>query len=475
MEETGEFHDWEMLQTSDTALVSASSDSVDNSRDFEGIDGDSDGVIRSDYFALDSEKRYSKKMVLEDDREEGSVDSDKPSWVDPCSESRYGDGAKMEVGFEGIGLRRNNSSEFWSDSGSDRSVPPKVGSFDGLGDGDDVKKEVGFEGIREIEGVEVEQWNHSEFWLDSGGSRAVSSKSRDFEGKREFGYVDDGKREVGFEGIREIEGVEVEQWNHSEFWLDSGGSRAVSSKSRDFEGKREFGYVDDGKREVGFEGIRKIEAEHENHSMFWSESGGDGVISLKSSNFEGKGELGYVDDGKREVSFEGTEVECKKPGEFLPDSSRYGLVPEGESGSDDFPKIGEDGPEFTSEVEIGNGSESGGVVEVEKSGGGEKRNVVWWKLPLELLKFCVYRVSPVWSVSIAAAVMGFVILGRRLYKMRRKSRSVPFKVNLDDKKASQFRIHAARLNEAFSVVRRVPIVRPLPAGGVTPWPVMALR
>lgn len=32
---------------------------------------------------------------------------------------------------------------------------------------------------------------------------------------------------------------------------------------------------------------------------------------------------------------------------------------------------------------------------------------------------------------------------------------------------------AARLNEAFSVVRRVPIVRPaLPASGVNPWPAM---
>ena len=35
---------------------------------------------------------------------------------------------------------------------------------------------------------------------------------------------------------------------------------------------------------------------------------------------------------------------------------------------------------------------------------------------------------------------------------------------------------AARLNEAFSVVRRVPIIRPaLPAAGVNPWPVMSLR
>lgn len=41
-------------------------------------------------------------------------------------------------------------------------------------------------------------------------------------------------------------------------------------------------------------------------------------------------------------------------------------------------------------------------------------------------------------------------------------------------KASLFMSRAARLNEAFSVVKRAPIVRPpLPAGGVTPWPVLA--
>lgn len=35
---------------------------------------------------------------------------------------------------------------------------------------------------------------------------------------------------------------------------------------------------------------------------------------------------------------------------------------------------------------------------------------------------------------------------------------------------------AARLNEAFSVVKRVPIVRPaLPASGVAAWPVMSMR
>lgn len=43
-------------------------------------------------------------------------------------------------------------------------------------------------------------------------------------------------------------------------------------------------------------------------------------------------------------------------------------------------------------------------------------------------------------------------------------------------KVSQFMSRAVRLNEAFSVVRRVPIIRPsLPASGVNPWPVMSLR
>ncbi|CAI0381498.1 unnamed protein product [Linum tenue] len=53
--------------------------------------------------------------------------------------------------------------------------------------------------------------------------------------------------------------------------------------------------------------------------------------------------------------------------------------------------------------------------------------------------------------------------------------SLELKVTLDDK-VSQFMSRAARLNEAFSVVRRVPIVRPmLPAAGVNPWPVMGME
>lgn len=62
-----------------------------------------------------------------------------------------------------------------------------------------------------------------------------------------------------------------------------------------------------------------------------------------------------------------------------------------------------------------------------------KRGVVWWKMPVDFLKYCVFRVSPVWTVFMAAAVIGFVILGRRLYKMKKKTKGLEIKVTVDDK------------------------------------------
>ncbi|XP_039002569.1 uncharacterized protein LOC120129036 isoform X1 [Hibiscus syriacus] len=86
---------------------------------------------------------------------------------------------------------------------------------------------------------------------------------------------------------------------------------------------------------------------------------------------------------------------------------------------------------------------------------GDKKKVAWWKDPFELLRYCVLRVSPAWSFSVAAAVMGFVLLGRRLYKMKRKSSSLQLKVTMDDKfylqKVSQFMTRASHLNEAFQL------------------------
>ncbi|CAM8995875.1 unnamed protein product [Rhodiola kirilowii] len=106
----------------------------------------------------------------------------------------------------------------------------------------------------------------------------------------------------------------------------------------------------------------------------------------------------------------------------------------------------------------------------------EKKALIWWKLPMELVKFCVFRVNPLWSISVAAAMVGVFIMRRRLHMMNRKTKSLQMKVTVDHKKVDQFLSRAARLNEAFSVVKRVPIIRPsLPAPGVTPWPVITMR
>ncbi|KAL3625831.1 hypothetical protein CASFOL_030360 [Castilleja foliolosa] len=69
----------------------------------------------------------------------------------------------------------------------------------------------------------------------------------------------------------------------------------------------------------------------------------------------------------------------------------------------------------------------------KKTGEVNKRSVVWWKMPVEFFRYCVCRMSPVWAVSVAAAVMGFAILGRRLYKMKKKTTGLEIKVAVDDK------------------------------------------
>ncbi|XP_045825103.1 uncharacterized protein LOC123917441 isoform X1 [Trifolium pratense] len=110
----------------------------------------------------------------------------------------------------------------------------------------------------------------------------------------------------------------------------------------------------------------------------------------------------------------------------------------------------------------------------------DMKRVVWWKIPFEVLKHWVSPFATIplpLSVAAAAAFLGLLILGRRLYKMKRKTQTLKLNLALDDKqKVSQLMGRVARLNEAFSVVRRVPIVRPsLPASTITLRPVMSMR
>ncbi|KAK6937962.1 hypothetical protein RJ641_031470 [Dillenia turbinata] len=295
-----ELHDWEMLQNSDK--LSESSDNSNSGELEDIIEGESQGMVRSNYFSLDSLDRYAKPSEYVS--EEGSVESDNPSWIDPGSDNQFAN---------------KNSAELWSDSASDRSDAHKSGE-------EIAKSEVGFKGIGEIN---TQSKGLGDFLSDSGG-----------------------------------------------IFRNGSGSELIGE-----------------------------------------EKGENDLITMEQ-------ETGGVKEKENNVV------------------------------SEDVKKLAANG-----------------------AGDGEKRRVVWWKVPLEFLRFCVFRVNPVWSFSVAAAVMGFLILGRRLYKMKRKTQSSQLKVTMDDKKISQFMSRAARLNEAFSVVRRVPVIRPaLPATtGVTPWPMMSLR
>lgn len=83
----------------------------------------------------------------------------------------------------------------------------------------------------------------------------------------------------------------------------------------------------------------------------------------------------------------------------------------------------------------------------------------WWKAPVDLWKTKVGPVGTLWSIAMVAAVMGFVILGRRWYSVRSQNKKLGVQVNADDKRITQLMFQAVRLNEAFFAVRRIPVVK----------------
>ncbi|PKA66750.1 hypothetical protein AXF42_Ash003405 [Apostasia shenzhenica] len=208
---------------------------------------------------------------------------------------------------------------------------------------------------------------------------------------------------------------------------------------------------------------------------------------LQRPQSEGESDDGRVDSGKNswgspdpDSRFLGTStgqlgfVEASDPQSSLANSEKVDLGSLGGSvietgsetlddGCDDLGK-GSEGEECSDSREM---IPIDGDVSVIKSENGGK---IWWKMPMELLKFCFLRIRPVWSLSIAAAVVGIVILGRKLRKMKHKNQSIRLRIAVDDKKNSQQMARAARLNEAFSVVRLIPFIRPsLTSGGAARW------
>ncbi|KAH1032174.1 hypothetical protein J1N35_044348 [Gossypium stocksii] len=360
----GDLLDWEVLHNSDSDSNSILVNSP-QLRNLEGIEGDTGGMIRSDYFSLDNRSMYAKEG---DASEEGSIESDNPSWIDPKPETQF---------------RRNNSGDFWSDSGSDRSDDHKSSDFSVKKDLESAENEVCLQGICKTE------------------ARADELGT----------FRPDGAEFTELDRIKE---------------LDFGG----------------FGDIQDQDKDLG---------------ELWPDSGGDGLVSMKFKDVEKEAGIDFDDCMEKGAEMENSGELDNRNSSTLDLGVGHGTTAGNEGSTIDEMKLS-----------------------AKSVNEGEKKKVVWWKVPFELLRYCVLRVSPVWSFSVAAAVMGFVILGRRLYKMKRKSSSLQLKVTMDDKlylqKVSQFMTRAARLNEAFSVVRRVPIIRPsLPTAGVNTWSVMSMR
>ncbi|XVE55018.1 hypothetical protein DITRI_Ditri03aG0127300 [Diplodiscus trichospermus] len=355
-----ELLDWEVLHNSESDSNSVLLNSPEL-RNLEAIEVDAEGMIRSDYFSLDNQSMYAKEG---DVSEEGSIESDNPSWIDPKLENQCG---------------RNISGDFWSDSGSDRSDDRKSGDFD-------VRNELGF-----------------------------------------------AENEKVFEGIVEMEASTDKP----------GAFKPNDTKFSELHRKKE----------LGFGGFGEIQDQNKDSGKFCSVSCGDGLVSMKFEDVEKGGDIGFSDCMEKVAELVNSDESD--------DGNGSNVELEGGKGN---PIVNEDST--IDEIKLC----------LKSLYEGDKKKIVWWKVPFELLRYCVFKVSPVWSFSVAVAVMGFVVLGHRFYKMKRKSRNLHLKVTLDDKKVSQFMTRTARLNEAFSVVRRVPITRPsLPTTGVNSWPMMSLR
>ncbi|XP_022973395.1 uncharacterized protein LOC111471945 isoform X2 [Cucurbita maxima] len=259
------------------------------------------------------------------------------------------------------------------------------------------------------------------------------------------------------------------------FSLDNQGRRAKTVPERD---------LSEEEGSVKSDNPSWIDPSSENrHSRvisgeLWSDSGSDRSDDRKFSEFNLKTESGIAEFllGDEEMSGRNRKLESLESHVGLAFEESEEIQPQSKDLNNFLSDSGgeEEGKEHLEEnknlqiEETKVNAESGSEV-------GDTRKVVWWKVSFDVLKYCMFKASPVWSFSLAAAVMGFIILGRKLYKMKRKSQSLHLKVILNEKKGSPLKSRAARLNEAFSIVRRVPVVRPaLPGAGINPWPAMSM-
>jgi hypothetical protein len=84
---------------------------------------------------------------------------------------------------------------------------------------------------------------------------------------------------------------------------------------------------------------------------------------------------------------------------------------------------------------------------------------VWWKRWAALWYMQARQANTIWSIALAATVMGLVIIGHRWQHERCQNQQLRLQLCSKDEKISQLVFQIARLKEALSGRRHVPVLR----------------
>ncbi|KAG0566932.1 hypothetical protein KC19_7G097800 [Ceratodon purpureus] len=91
--------------------------------------------------------------------------------------------------------------------------------------------------------------------------------------------------------------------------------------------------------------------------------------------------------------------------------------------------------------------------------GNERATETWWNRQAALRGAHGRQASTYWSIALAAAVMGLVILGHRWQYERRQNQQLRLRLCAKEEKIGQLILQLARMKEALSGRRRVPVLR----------------
>jgi len=89
----------------------------------------------------------------------------------------------------------------------------------------------------------------------------------------------------------------------------------------------------------------------------------------------------------------------------------------------------------------------------------ERAAEIWWNKQSALRGVHGRQANTYWSIALAAAVMGLVILGHRWQYERRQNQQLRLRLHLKEEKIGQLVLQLARMKEMLSGRRRVPVLR----------------